>query len=231
MAGTSEVIAAVEFFIGVWAAIGLFAYAVHTRHRRRYRLLVEAINDGDVDRAESLWRRVSIQLTAQQRRAANVLYCEACVLALREDWQAALTIVERLCAGKYAWLPVVSVRARCLAELDRGDEAMPIAEAALAVPDLAPVLRATLLITVGIVRLRRGEYEKALATLDQAASLSSMKGLQASSSFYRADALRALGREPEAIAAYERAAAMVPLSRRAAHAQKRLTQAPPSSYR
>jgi tetratricopeptide (TPR) repeat protein len=223
--------AMIEFFVGIWATIGVAAYGLQKLHRWRWRRLVAAMNDGDLERAESLWQQLIAKLTPPQRRSANVLYFEAGLLALREDWQAALAIFDLLRRSKHGTQAVMVMRARCLAELDRADDAMKAAEEALAAPGLTSALRASVLIAVGIVQLRRGEYARALATLEQPVALSQMKAIRASCSFYRGDALRALGQEQEAIQAYEHVAAIVPLSRRAAHARQRLTQAPPSGYR
>lgn len=234
----------IEFFAGMWALMIVGGYGFHHRYQWRWRRLMAAISEGDLERAERVWQGLLAKIPAAQRRSAYVLYFEAGLLALREDWQAALAIADLFSNSKARLFGLSSgrelqqyrhagksMRARCLAELGRIDEAMQTAEEALTAPGITPPLRAGVLVSVGIVQLRRGEYERALATLEQSVALSPMKGIQASSGFYRGEALRALGREQEAIQAYQRVIAIVPLSRRAAHARQRLTQAPPSEYR
>jgi tetratricopeptide (TPR) repeat protein len=224
--------AAIGFFVGIWAVAGAAAYGYLHRYRSRWRGLAAAISDGDLERAETVWKGLIARLTPTQRRSASVLYYEAGLLGLREDWQAVLAIVEILSNSKDGpqAVTVMVMRARCLAELGRVDEAMKAAGEALFAPDITPMLRAGLMITEGLVQLRRGEYVRALATFERVGP-SPVKAIQASCSFHRADTLRALGREKEAIEAYRHVAAVLPLSRRAAHALQRLTEAPPGAYR
>jgi tetratricopeptide (TPR) repeat protein len=227
----SDVGAAAGFFVGVWGAIGVAVYGVQRWHRRRWRLLSEAISAGDVERADAIWQELVVRFTAAQRGTAQLRYYEAGLLALREDWQAALATLETLAAWKQGAEFVSGLRARCLAELGRTDDAIALAEATLTKPGLRRLTVASVRTTVGIVQLKRGEFARALTTLDEVAATSPANALLATVSFYRGEALRALGRFAEALQAYERTVAVVPLSRRAAHARERLRQSPPNSYR
>jgi tetratricopeptide (TPR) repeat protein len=216
--------------VGGFVAVGYgLSYWGRRRARDRWAQLREAMVSGDAERMEKLLASITEELTPGELRQVPVDYVEAVLLMMREDWQAALDRVERLQRvppGQLAFL-----RARCLAELGHTEEATTMAQAALGRPKISAEERAGTLVVLAIGLLQQRQFEKVLTTLAEAARASAGLGVQASCSFYRAEALRALGREAEARDAYQRTIDLVPRSRRAAHARERLAAAPPSAYR
>jgi len=221
-----------ELLVGIWVTVALFGLAALRWRDRSWRQLTHALAHGDVERAERHWRELQTRLGPRELEHPQVRYYEAGLLAIREDWQAALAASDELGEWREGAHVVAALRARCLAELGRAEEAMAAVADGLAAPELTPAARAALKVTGAIVQLQRREFVRALATLDDAAAtLPAQTAVQSTCSCYRGEVLRALGRHDEARQAWERTVTLVPRSRRAAHARERLAQPPPDAYR
>jgi predicted negative regulator of RcsB-dependent stress response len=192
--------------------------------------MAASIGEGDVEAAQARWQQSLRPIYELQQQTIMLRYQDAVILVLREEWQAALDSVETLQATGVSAVLVKSLRATCFAHLGRDAEAFTLASETLAANEV-PGLRPALQTTIALALVHQSHPERALPRLDEVAEAASTPILRASCSFVRGDALRALGREDEARAAYERTAALAPLSRYAVRARQRLALVPPGAHR
>lgn len=206
--------------VGGWALVRL---RDRTR-RRRWLQLNDAIAAGDPELARRVLGRIQATLDSPARNHPFMQLMEAAMLMLQERWADAQGIFDRF--ADHASLAMFrSTRVRCLAELDP-QRALALARQLVAGgTTYSEALRRA----VAVAHLRAGEPEHALRALDQQAA--AHPSAQAADQLYRGEALRALGRESEAQAAFAEAVRLAPDSPVARKARAHASKAPPSAYR
>ena len=215
--------------------LGIGSWALARRHRNRakrsHRKLVLAVQAGDLTGARRHWQALQDALSPAQQQQAHNRLLETAVLILGEQWQDAQAIFENIPDDLPHGETTRSWRVRCLAELGQATRAIALAQEYLTASDSTPLRRAALLYSLGIAQLRAGMPESALRSLDEAATLLTDARIQAGYLLSRGDALRALGREAEAQAAWTSAIERAPKSAAAAKARARRGVAAPTAYR
>jgi tetratricopeptide (TPR) repeat protein len=226
LGGSGEVLALGGIIVGGWALS-----SASTRARaRRLQQLFDAIGWGDAERARRLWTRVQTELDPRLERQSLPQLIQAVILMLSDDWRGAQQIFASV--SDTATTNVFhGARLRCLVELGDAQRAIELARTYLADDDLTPAGRASLQLALAVAHLRTAAPDKALRLVDELTPDLPHDGTRAAAQLVRGDALRALGREPEAVAAYQNAIALAPSSVSARHGRTRLTQSPPTAYR
>lgn len=222
---------AVTAVIGLGAALG---GAQRLAVRRRSARFLDAYRRDDAETARRLWNAAIARVDERGRSHPRVRVWEAALQALEDRWDEAFATASAIDARALSGnerLALTGLRAGCLAQLGRADEAIDLLQQALGARALPSTTRGSLLRTLAVARLRAGRHEAALRACDEAAALSGSPVHAAALAFCRAEALRGLGREGEARAAYAEAQQRAPGSRFARRAAARLAAAPPSSYR
>jgi tetratricopeptide (TPR) repeat protein len=214
-----------------FGGLGAAAWAYWWVSQQRWRRLAFALQWGDVADAQGRFERLWAKLDENARQHPRVQVFRALVLATDCQWREVLQIVENL--ARYKAMPDIELHRRgleirCLAGLGRGEEAIALARDWLS---LSPPKALVPFYSLGIAQLHTRRCEGALASFAEVEQRARHDGLRASCAFYRAEALRSLGREAEARAAYELAAQRAPRSLSGQLARKRLDAPPPSTYR
>jgi hypothetical protein len=201
----------------------------------RWQRLRVALRSGDAVRARALWRRVYSRLDGRARQHPRVQLWRAYVSVLGGHYSPALSILEGLMQVKLGPREQAardSLRARCLAQGNEPERAVAVVDQARALPELSTETRRALTEALAIARLRMRQPELALSAVDQLLGEPERSRARASHLLVRGDALRLIGRELEARAAYDEALrSSQPGSTTWRRARERLDQAPPCAYR
>ena len=131
---------------------------------------------------------------------------ESLALIAEERWSEAadlLAIVDATKLRRFHRAALACNRAWCLAQLGRGDEAVPLAEEALRL--CGEKQRSTVLSTLGMAKQVLGSSAEAVRLLEESLQRPRSTRARAATAFYLGEALRSLGRIHEARAAYQRA--------------------------
>jgi hypothetical protein len=213
----------------------LAGVALAGMNQLRWQRLRVALRAGDAARARALWRRVYSRLDGRARQHPRVQLWRAYVSVLGGHYAAGLSILDGLTKVKLGVREQAardSLRARCLAQGNEPERAVAVVEQARALPGLSSETRRALTEALAIARLRMRQPELALSAVDQLLADPERTRARASHLLVRGDALRLIGREGEARAAYDEA---LHASQQGTvtwrRARERLDQAPPSAYR
>ena len=223
--GSGELLALGGFIVGGWTLSKGLARA----KQRRLQKLLSALGAGDAERARSLWKRVQPELDPRLERQSVPALIQAALAILSDDWQGAQQIFTRVpdAPGAESFR---SARVRCLAELGEAPRAIALAHEFLSADDLAPQRRVSLQLALAVAHLRASSPDKALRLLDEL--LPNLPNVARGAGWlHRGDALRALGRESEARAAYAQATKLATNRATTDKARARLALPPPSAYR
>jgi tetratricopeptide (TPR) repeat protein len=214
-------------------ALGVPSLALVGVNRLRWQRLRVALRSGDAARARALWRRVYSRLDGRARQHPRVQLWRAYVSVLGGHYAPALAILEGLTRIKLSPREQAardSLRARCLAQGNEPEAAIAVVEQARALPDLSSDTKRALTEALAIARLRMRQPELALSAVDELLSDPERSRARASHLLVRGDALRLIGREGEARAAYDEALhASQHGSMTWRRARERLDQPPPAS--
>lgn len=217
--GSGETATVGGIAVGGWAFVRL---RERTR-RRRWGQLAEALDAGDPELAQRLLTSIRAALEPRLSAAPFMQLVEATILMQHDRWAEAQQLFDRF-PDSASLAGFRATRVRCLAELDP-QRAITLGDQLLAGDEK---YARTLQRALAVAHLRAGDPERALRLLDQEPAPASAR---AAERLCRGEALRALGREPEAQAAFAEVVQLAPKSAMARKARAHASQPPPTAYR